>query len=241
MDGLDGGGNADATPRIGRLEAEVTALRRALRANGGDADADDVDDLRDRFEAVAGELQALLAETNGGHGAIDTHTGRTVTPLSADPEDVSLEDIAHALSNQSRFAGHADAPYSVARHAVHVSREVEARGGSRAAIRWGLLHDATEAYLADVPAPVKSSLPGYTHAEAQLAETIREAFAISLSSADDRLVDAADSAVGRYELARQFPDRGYETPSLEYEPAALDSEVGDEELFLQRARELECE
>ena len=229
-----GSGETNPSRRIERLESEVAALKRATR--GSDA-ADD--DLRDRFEAVAGELQTLLAETNGGHGAINTHTGRTITPLSADPDDVSLDDVAHALANQTRFAGQCDEPYSVARHAVHVSREVEARGGRPAAIRWGLLHDATEAYIADVPAPVKRSLPGYTAAEARLAETVREAFDLSLSSEDERLVDAADSAVGRYELAERFPDGDHERPSLEFDPVEFERDtagIDDEELFLRRAR-----
>ncbi|WP_436346137.1 hypothetical protein [Natronorubrum sp. FCH18a] len=235
MDSLDE--NEALEDRLDRLESEVETLRRTIRATD---DGDVETALRPRFEAVAGELQAVLAESNGGHGVIDTRTGGTITPLAADPDDVSLADIAHALANLTRFTGHGAAFYSVARHAVHVSHEVEARGGSPDAIRWGLLHDATEAYLADVPAPVKQSLPGYTRAEAELATVVREAFDIALSSADERLVDAADGDVGRYELAVHFPDSGHEKPALEYESADLERDPGvdDDELFLRRAREL---
>lgn len=238
MERIDGG-DAERSHRIERLEDEVATLTRALRANDG------ADGLRSQFEAVAGELQALLAETNGGHGVIDTRTGEVVTPLAAAPDDILLEDIAHALSNLTRFAGHGNGPYSVARHSVRVSDEVEARGGSPAAVRWGLLHDATEAYLADVPAPVKRSLPGYTHAERRLAETVREAFDLDLSSEDDRLVAAADADVGRYELAVHFPDGDHEKPTLEsdateYDPAGLEWDGDDEELFLRWARALGC-
>ncbi|SDL01661.1 hypothetical protein [Natronorubrum texcoconense] len=224
--------------QIERLEGEVATLERTIRATDEDVDAE----LRSRFEAVAGELQAVLAESNGGHGTINTRTGGTITPLAADPADVSLADIAHALSNLTRFTGHGAEFYSVARHAVHVSYEVEARGGGPAAVRWGLLHDATEAYIADVPAPVKRSLPGYTHAEAELAAVVREAFDLDLSSADERLVDSADGDVGRYELAVHFPDSRYEKPALECNPADLEQQLGtdsgDDELFRRRAREL---
>ncbi len=234
MDSLD---DADAAleSQIERLEGEVATLERTIRATDEEVDAE----LRARFEAVAGELQAVLAESNGGHGVINTRTGGTITPLAADPDDVSLADIAHALSNLTRFTGHGMEFYSVARHVVHVSYEVEARGGSPDAIRWGLLHDATEAYIADVPAPVKRSLPGYTHAEAELAAVVREAFDLDLSSADERLVDAADSDVGRYELAKHFPNGGHEEPTLEYDPVTLKTDGDDKTLFLERTRALD--
>ncbi|MXV62575.1 hypothetical protein GS429_10970 [Natronorubrum sp. JWXQ-INN-674] len=227
--------NTSRSRRIDHLEDEVATLARDLRA------ADESgDEFRAQFEAVVGELQALLAERNGGYGTINTRSGGTITPLSADPADVSIDDIAHALANLTRFTGQGTEPYSVARHSVHVSHEVEARGGSPAAIRWGLLHDATEAYLANVPAPVKETLPGYTHAEASLAATVRDAFDLDLSSADERLVDAADSDVGRYELAVHFPDAGHEKPALEYDPGVLGGDAADE-LFLRRARALGVE
>lgn len=234
MERLDDDESAGLERRLERLESEVATLGRTLRAS----DEADADDLRIRFEAVAGELQSLLAAANGGHGTINTRTGGTITPLAADPEDISIDDVAHALSNLTRFAGHGMDVYSVARHSVHVSHEVAARGGSPTAVRWGLLHDATEAYLADVPAPVKRSLPGYTRAEAELAAVVREAFDLECTIEDERLVDAADADVGRYELARHFPDGDREVPALEYEPADLDRDASDEELFLRRARAL---
>lgn len=233
MNGLDGDENVSLERRLEQLEDELAAIRRTQRISDGDGTV-----LRVGVEAVAGELQALLAEANGGHGTIDTRTGGRITPLEADPDALSLDDIAHALSHLTRFAGQGAEFYSVARHSVHVSYEVEARGGSRDAIRWGLLHDATEAYLADVPAPVKRSLPGYTRAEADLAEVVREAFEIDLSSADERLVDAADSAVGRDELARYLPNGDHEKPALECEPPVLERGEDVAALFVQRARAL---
>lgn len=195
---------------------------------------------REEFEAAADALQELLAETNGGHGPIDTRSGRTVTPLDPDPSAIALEDIVHGLSNLSRFTGQGKDFYSVARHAVHVSREVEARGGSRAAQRWGLLHDASEAYLSDVPAPVKRTLPGYTRAEKRLHDAVREAFDLEVSTADERLVDAADADVGRYELSVHFP-AFHDRPDLACEHDALDGSVTDAALYRRRARELGLE
>jgi 5'-deoxynucleotidase YfbR-like HD superfamily hydrolase len=35
---------------------------------------------------------------------------------------------------------------------------------------WGLLHDASEAYMADMPRPVKRQLPTYQHLEQKMLE-----------------------------------------------------------------------
>jgi hypothetical protein len=67
------------------------------------------------------------------------------------PEDIDIEDIANALAMQCRFTGHTKEFYSVAQHSVIVS--VHCRQNQL----WGLLHDAPEAYLADVSRPVKRS------------------------------------------------------------------------------------
>lgn len=81
---------------------------------------------------------------------IQTFTGKQFWPLDPKPEDIDIVDIAHALSNQCRFAGHCKKFYSVAEHCVRVSWELP-----RKAKLWGLLHDASEAYLVDLPRPIK--------------------------------------------------------------------------------------
>lgn len=95
-----------------------------------------------------------------------THTNRAVYPLDPRAEDVSLDDIAHALAQEVRYAGHAPFPYSVAQHSVYVSLRVETlahnRGDDAAMARElakaALLHDAHEAYLKDQPSPLKAHL-----------------------------------------------------------------------------------
>ena len=94
---------------------------------------------------------------------LQTYTGLCYYPLAPRPEDVVLEDIAHALSNQCRYSGHTRCFYSVAEHAVRVSRaiEVKLRGQDipedviRINAFCGLHHDDSEAYLVDLPRPIK--------------------------------------------------------------------------------------
>ena len=94
-----------------------------------------------------------------------TFTGRQFWPMDPRAEDVCVEDIAHALALQCRFAGHCREPYSVAEHSVRAAEYVRSIGGDASEVLAALLHDASEAYLVDVPRPVKPHLAGYSRAE----------------------------------------------------------------------------
>lgn len=201
----------------------------------------DTDDGVDRphFEAVAGYIQETLAEQDGGHNEIDTRSGETIRPLDPDPSKIRLEDIAHGLANVGRFAGQGNEFHSVARHSVYVSREVEARGGSAEAQRYALVHDAAEAYLSDVPGPVKKSLPGYKHAERRLDAAVEEALGLGVDDTEHDLVKDADTAIGAYELSVFFPNAGHEEPDdFHHDPEAVGADEDDKELFMRRAADI---
>lgn len=87
---------------------------------------------------------------------IETYSGHVFDPLHPDFTLIRIEDIAHALANQCRFSGHVRFRYSVAEHSVRVSEYIST-GCSDALALWGLLHDASEAYLVDLPSPVKKA------------------------------------------------------------------------------------
>jgi len=83
---------------------------------------------------------------------IQTHSGRRFNPLNPYVDAIVIQDIAHALSMQCRFSGHCRFFYSVAQHSVLVSYICDSQDAL-----WGLLHDASEAYLVDIPRPLKKS------------------------------------------------------------------------------------
>ncbi len=83
------------------------------------------------------------------------HSGRYVNPMALSPDDVAIEDIAHALGNQCRYSGHTHEFYSVAEHSVRVAGILEEAGSPWDVVLFGLLHDAAEAYLVDLPRPLK--------------------------------------------------------------------------------------
>lgn len=72
----------------------------------------------------------------------------------------TIEDIARGLSHTARFSGQTDRPYYVSQHSVLVSNLVPPEHALE-----GLLHDGTEAFLCDVPSPLKRMLPGYIELE----------------------------------------------------------------------------
>lgn len=136
---------------------------------------------------------------------IETFTGRRFRPLDPDPAEVCIEDIAHALSNQCRFSGHTRVHYSVAEHSVHVSRLLDRRGCTRDVQLWGLLHDASEAYLVDIPSPLKSTpafMP-YRVAESTLMGVICERFGLSYEQPQE--VSDADAVLLATEVRDLMP------------------------------------
>lgn len=105
---------------------------------------------------------------------MQTYTGKLVDLANFREEDVRLPDIAHALSLINRFTGHSKVPYSVAQHSVMVSRLTHPDNAL-----WGLLHDASEAYLGDVATPLKTLLPGYRELEERVQRVIARVFRLS--------------------------------------------------------------
>lgn len=85
--------------------------------------------------------------------------------------DVTLDDLASALSNICRFSGHLPCFYSVAQHLVNTSRIVDPEFAFDA-----LMHDTVEAFTNDLPTPLKWALPIFKELEVKIEGAMAEKF-----------------------------------------------------------------
>lgn len=106
----------------------------------------------------------------------NTKSGVSFTAAEFNLDHVNLYDIAHGLSFINRFAGQIDRAYNVAQHSVMVSYICKHLGEPVEVQLQALLHDATEAYIADIPAPWKHLLPDYAKLEKRIWTVISKAF-----------------------------------------------------------------
>jgi len=133
---------------------------------------------------------------------MQTYTGRAFWPLDPRADEVFIEDIAHSLSLQCRFAGHCVKFYSVAEHSVLIARWLLDRYGPQIALH-GLLHDAPEAYVVDVPRPLKPFLANYKGIEAGVMAAISARYGLAADMPD--AVHEADGRIICDELVNLLP------------------------------------
>ena len=98
---------------------------------------------------------------------IRLHSGRKFSFVDPQPEDIHIDDICHALSLNCRYIGHCSDFYSVAEHSVRVS-EILPDEFKLA----GLTHDFAEAYVTDIPSPLKQYLPDFRAIEERVEKVI---------------------------------------------------------------------
>lgn len=101
------------------------------------------------------------------------HSGNYFDFKNLDKEILSIKDIAHGLSMTCRFGGHSSDFYSVAEHCWWVSMMVHPEMALE-----GLLHDASESVLGDIPKPLKRIMPQYNEMEQKLEENIARQYGI---------------------------------------------------------------
>ena len=132
---------------------------------------------------------------------ITTYGGTHFTPTEPEPSDIHITDIAHALSLLCRGNGHVKTFFSVGQHCIHCALEAQARGYSERVILACLLHDAGEAYMSDVPRPLKPYIADYKVIEGKLLDTIYQKYLGSpLTEEEENLVQKVDDDMLYYDL-----------------------------------------
>lgn len=167
---------------------------------------------------------------------IQTFSGRRFCPLDPNPESIVIQDIAHSLSMQCRFSGHIKQFYSVAQHSVGVSYLTNEEDAL-----WGLMHDASEAYLVDIPSPLKKSgkFNPYLTFESNMMAAVCKRFQLSMN--EPASVKRADQMMLEIEahnlMSPLHSDWIYQKSVAPFKIEAL-SPSDAKKLFLQRFAQL---
>ena len=151
---------------------------------------------------------------------MNTFSGRIFDPLKMTKQDVCTADIAHALSLICRGGGHIRYFFSVAQHSMNCANEAAARGWSERIIMACLLHDASEAYIADIIRPVKPYLTNYLDIEAQIMRAVYEHFGLAdLTEEEKKCCKQIDDEMMEHELHTMMPgEKNRPVPELKSKP-----------------------
>jgi 5'-deoxynucleotidase YfbR-like HD superfamily hydrolase len=145
---------------------------------------------------------------------IDTSSGARLNLDNPRAEDIRIGDVAGGLSKACRFGAQAREYYSVAQHALLVRRLVAEAGHSELALV-ALHHDSHEAYLCDIPTPLKRMISEdtdvYDRACEALDTAIGRAFGFEWPERDSperQAIKYADEQALLIEATRLLPDGG---------------------------------
>jgi 5'-deoxynucleotidase YfbR-like HD superfamily hydrolase len=165
-----------------------------------------------------------------------TFSGRYFDFIHPERSVFHFTDVAHGLSNICRFGGHTRHFYSVAQHSVLVSHLVPPTDAFA-----GLMHDAAEAFIGDIPKPLKELLPDYKAIEARVEKAVLQRFGLALPLPSSvKLADLMALALEQRELMPPHDDKwalieGLNVPELLITPMSADEA---RLMFLTRFHEL---
>jgi len=153
---------------------------------------------------------------------IRTISGKRINLLEPTPESIDFGDIATALSNICRFAGHTPVFYSVLQHSLEVANLF---ASDDPAYKYALLHDAHEAVTGDIVTPVKVVINGPDSAplrdlQCRIDSAIFRAAGLEYPMPSD--IEARVFAADLFTLRRELCDiigadpKVYEIPNTEH-------------------------
>ena len=170
-----------------------------------------------------------------------TYTGKLISPVDPDPNEIDIVDIAHALSMMCRFGGHSNEFYSVAQHSYLCSLLTE---DLNLAIVL-LLHDASEAYIHDIITPLKPYISSYKDIENTVMQRIFEKFDLKWPLSDEYKKKVKD--IDNIMLLTEFKNFMSKIPddceiAKHYKPLDLEINANSPEIakinFISRFKEL---
>ncbi len=165
----------------GKQKRRASRESEAQRKDGG------IVHVQEPGFAPSAHFGEMLKAKKNASAWIQTFSGVAFYPLEPRIEDIRIEDIAHGLAGDNRFGCQMRQRYNTAQHSVMVSILCPEHA------LHALLHDASEAYLRDIPRPIKHTpvMAGYREAEHRLQSMIYERF--GLSSVEPPEVKKADN------------------------------------------------
>jgi hypothetical protein len=126
--------------------------------------------------------------------------------------DVSIDELAHVLSNVCRFAGHVRYFYSVAQHLLNTSLIVDPPHEKAA-----LLHDTSEAFTNDIVTPLKAVVPTFKEIETTIESDMAGRFGFQFPLAPEvKLADLQMLAIEKH-ILKPFPSHWAILDGIEYE------------------------
>jgi 5'-deoxynucleotidase YfbR-like HD superfamily hydrolase len=169
----------------------------------------------------------MEGSNSGERYIIDTASGVRLDLDDPRSEDIRIKDVAGGLSKVCRFGAQVREYYSVAQHALLVRRLVVEAGYPELALA-ALHHDSHEAYLCDIPTPLKRKIRARTNVYDEACKTLDRVIADAFGfewpehgSLQQRVIKQADRQALLMEAARLLPDGG--------EALRQDRELGEEE------------
>jgi hypothetical protein len=142
------------------------------------------------------DLVGKLEESK--HSLYITHSGHHFDMANISENDIILDDIAHGLVKECRYgqAMDLDRHYSVCQHSLALCNYALNVLEKKDLARLLLMHDASEAYLGDIPNGLKSLLPDYIKLEEKVTNVILSKYKIKKPDyLDELLIKELDTRI----------------------------------------------
>lgn len=155
---------------------------------------------------------------NPERGWMGTFHGGKFFPLAPKAADVNIVDIAHGLAMTCRYGGQCKRYYSVAEHCVHVSHMVDPKYALH-----GLLHDSAEAWMGDMPRPLKHQpeMKAFRDAEAAVEIVVAQALGLKWTPEIHAAVKEIDNRILVDEVLQLQPVPELYTDVLQQQPLGV--------------------